>query len=152
MGVNAKARRSERRRRRSEKSKAKSAKTKKKKKRKKKKFNNAMWQTIVLATAISPTEDTTMLFEEGPKEKEMGKDNYMGKQQRSNGKGKGKGKGKAKRSLTVQSQSLSKGGKAEKPKSPKASMSERFSALKNPFRQSNASEKGATTKVGKFKE
>merc|ERR1712129_411283 len=108
--------------------------------------NNAMWQTIVLATAISPTEDTTMLFEEGPKEKEMGKDNYMGKQQRSNGRG------KAKRSLTVQSQSLSKGGKAEKPKSPKASMSERFSAFKNPFRQSNASEKGATTKVGKFKE
>ena len=65
----------------------KKVKKKKKKKKKDKKDGkkssntfNAILQTIVLAT--SPTEDTTMLFEEGPKYGEQN-ENYNGKQQRS---------------------------------------------------------------------
>eukprot|EP00486_Rosalina_sp_Unknown_P015386 CAMPEP_0201593880 /NCGR_PEP_ID=MMETSP0190_2-20130828/191368_1 /ASSEMBLY_ACC=CAM_ASM_000263 /TAXON_ID=37353 /ORGANISM="Rosalina sp." /LENGTH=390 /DNA_ID=CAMNT_0048053281 /DNA_START=588 /DNA_END=1760 /DNA_ORIENTATION=+ len=51
------------------------------KKNKNKRFNNNIWNTIVLAT--SPTEkDNTMLFEEGPRYGSQ-EDNYMGKQQRS---------------------------------------------------------------------
>ena len=105
-------------------------KSKKPKKKKKKKFNNKMWQTIVLAT--SPTEDTSMLFEEGPASKQgQGPQQSGGRVQRPGSiaidmTNKGKGP----------KNSISKSQKSGKPKSPRSPTKKISFAKLNPFKQS----------------